>query len=147
MRRPRDTQRSKLYQWERETFGLREARAPVTLREVEHLLGRIARHYKVSRVPAVLDGRGRNSPGWSPHRYAVQLPRQARTRADALHEAAHWLVDCLYWGREPAWHGPEFLGVLMYLLVKYGEADRTHLARTANEARLDFASARACGPR
>ena len=139
----RDQQRSKVYAWERKHLqGSTDVR--LELREIQQLINRVARHYK-TKAPRVTDGRGRRVACWSPWQFAIKLPRWARTRVVALHEAAHWIEDVLYGDR--AAHGREFVSIFMYLLVKYHGADRSELARTANDMRVDFGDTELCKPK
>ncbi|MDO8943285.1 MAG: hypothetical protein Q7U75_08885 [Desulfobacterales bacterium] len=105
----RDTQRSRLYAWER-GLGLHDE--ALTLDGCRAVLGRVADGYGWSTVH-VKDGRGTRTA------YArgstVSLPVWARNHRVVLHEMAHVLMG---YG-DHASHGPEFVRLYIDLLVRY----------------------------
>jgi hypothetical protein len=139
--RPRDTQRERLYRWERD---FHVGQSPLTLKQVEKLVAKVARHYGAV-APRVKDGRGRSNAGWIVGQYALTLPKWARIQVVALHECAHWITDRLH-TRNVAIHGREFLATFMYLLAKFGGLSLAELTASARNAGLDFSSPAACRP-
>lgn len=139
MSRPRDSQRSAVYAWERAVCrdfgeGLAAAgdggvprldpREELSLPECQKLVDLVWREYRplsVTRPPAVRDGRGRRR-GWSGWG-RIELPRFARRRYYVLHEVAHAL------GPVGAPHGPHFARLLLELLVRYAGVDRSRARR------------------
>lgn len=145
--KPRDTQKSKVFGWERQfqNIGYYEhtnygARArcinEMSLDECEALAHKVCKHWGMFPT-IVTDGRGCRAA------YScgglIKLPRWARQPVVVLHEMAHEVVR--YVVRKPhAAHGREFVGIEMYLLVKFGNYQIGHLVHTANEAGLVFDS-------
>jgi len=137
----RDTQRSKVYQWENLAFD-KPAHTGVEpeleLRDIKKIVTKVARDYGLShRKVRVLDGRGRRSAAYSSGERAIKMPRWSRTRFIVLHELAHWIVKVL-WPMKAAAHGREFVGIYMELLRRYDERSLNEMQAMANTARIDF---------
>lgn len=114
MRRPRDSQRSALYRWERALPGWPGPR--FSLADCQGLVNRIWHDAGTGSRPEVRDGRGRRHACYCPSTHQIRLPRWSRSRMIVLHEIAHALLR----RREDlAWHGPEFAGVYLDLLVRH----------------------------
>lgn len=141
--RLRDTQRSKLYDWEDREFNTLGTKLvtdspQMELSEIRKLLTKVARDYGLTRwKPDVTDGRGRRKACYSPSWNEIKLPRWSRRRYIVLHEIAHWIEYVAFPGR-CAWHGREFVGIFMELLRRYHGADLAQMTASANAARLDF---------
>jgi len=125
MRRPRDTQRKKLYDAEQRAFGRPEKRAEryETLPEIHDFLRGLApviRCLSGEYLPIrVGDGRGRRRACALPWRREIRLPRWSRCDWVILHEVAHILQPT-----NTAWHGPEFCGVYLFLVREVMGADQ-----------------------
>jgi hypothetical protein len=106
------------------------------LKDCEALAHKVCRHFKMRPV-RVDHGGGRRSA----YSYGgeIALPKWARQPVVVLHEMAHEVHRWVGRGRDSA-HGRGFLGIEMYLLVKFGGFDLKELIRTANEVGLDFDS-------
>lgn len=116
MRKPRerDTQRSKVYEWERAEFATKlpaPANTPMTLAQCAKLVARVYKLYD-KPCPRVSDGRRRRSASGTQHE--VKLPRWARKGWVVLHEAAHGLARIYCPGK--AAHGAEFVAIFAELL-------------------------------
>lgn len=148
----RDNQRQKVYDWERQyqdkSFGWRpqlDGRAlsridqEMTLKECQKLATAIARYYK--RIPPkVTDGRGHRNATWYRCQNEIALPRWARQPVVVIHECAHMITDVLFRGARVASHGREFVGVEIFLFTRYLKMNKSDLARSANQAGVDFIS-------
>lgn len=111
--RPRDSQRSKIYAFDKELKTLLPQ--TLTLQEIEQLVRRIWRDYEIRcSTPTIGDGRGARRGKALYHKHMIVLPRFARTNWYALHEIAHILTP---WSA--AHHGPEFASIYAQLLERY----------------------------
>lgn len=134
-RRPPDSQRAKVYRWERaEIFPGRDA--PLSLEACRALVEAAYRWAEAGGAsapgwapPRVTDGRGRRHASGS--RTAIKLPRWARTMPIVLHECAHGLA--------PDGHGPCFVAVYVALLERFLGLDGSALRASLLRARI------ACG--
>ena len=122
MARPRDFQRKRVYDAERDLFPIEKYPPDLNLWECEQLLHRMyrdVRYHGLDRakasVPALKDGRGRRRAGYSRPRHVISLPRYYRKAWVVAHEAAHTFVDH---NRVPG-HGEEFMAVYLDLLERY----------------------------
>ena len=137
----RDTQRSKVYKWERRWITT----APeMTLAECEALTNRIAKFYRI-RPPWVTDGRGCRRALYFHNDNNIALPVWSRQPIVVCHEMAHSIVGKRF-GRTAS-HGREFVGVAMYLYKRYCKIDEAEMVRRANEMNIDFISPRNCTPK
>lgn len=139
MAKARDSQRSKVYAWERAHVPDFDGKQSykLTLRQCEIMINRVWADYRPTETPPrVADGRGcSNAKGG---RWRITLPRWARTVPIVLHELAHPLTR----SDLPA-HGPEFVRLFIDLLVRYNEGDKAELLRTARAARVKVGQAQA----
>jgi hypothetical protein len=126
LKRPRDSQRSAVYAWERRV-GLvsdRPKAAPLSLDDVRTLAEKLWVGYMGSKknMPTVKDGRGRRSACYAPSDNSLRFPKWGRQEGVVAHEVAHAIVD---WkmgrlkNRAHAAHGPEFVRVFCELAVAY----------------------------
>ncbi len=149
--RPRDTQRKRVYTWEDEDLGAFDARL-LTLEEGRTLCTTAWRMYRRGwPAPTFRNGRV-NGCGLC---YRVTVPDALRTPHVVLHETAHAILDS--YPHQTAWHGPEFVRLLIDLLVQF-KTDQHHirgrrllhnkhplwgkraLAQTARERQIKIAS-------
>ena len=137
MKRARDTQRAKVYRWEREVQLPDTAHTPLTLRQCDALIKRVYKLYD-KPAPKLGDGRGRRKASGS--QYHIRLPRWARTGWTVLHECAHGLTRTFVPGA--AAHGPEFVAVLLELAEQVYGASQYQLEQSAerHKVRVDSAS-------
>lgn len=119
---PRDFQRKRVYDAERELFPVEDFPPDLSLWECEQLLHhmyRDARYQGLEKartsVPVLKDGRGRRRAGYSRGQHVISLPRYYRKAWVVAHEVAHTLVDH---NRVPG-HGEEFMAVYIDLLERY----------------------------
>ena len=121
MRRPRDSQRGKLYRAERELADLDEKIGKGTIAEAEAYVVSVWNtrwmrdHFPLAQLhaePRVVDGRGTRRATGS--LYRLNLPRWSRTKLVVLHEIAHAVT--------PNWcaaHGREFAANFIKLVQHY----------------------------
>lgn len=123
IRRPRDSQRSAVYRWEKAlwaTYGLKEDM--LSLEECQAMVGEVwgdfVTHPNLRCLPPVVNGRG-TTWAWG-GMWEVSLPRWARFCAVVVHEVGHGVIATRTFGKEQvAPHGPEFASLLVELLEKY----------------------------
>jgi hypothetical protein len=127
---PRDFQRKRVYDAERDLFPVDRFPPDLSLWECEQLLHRMYRDARYqgmekarSSVPVLKDGRGRRRAGYSRPKHVISLPRSYRKAWVVAHEVAHTLVDH---NRVPG-HGEEFMAVYIDLLERYCGLDGAHL--------------------
>lgn len=142
----RDSQRARVYAWERAQPWWQVARRgsgytevassvvrPLTLAECEKYLSKVLR--KAGALPVrVRDGRGSpNAKGWTT---GVQLPVFARSRPVILHEAAHVIASQrgLF-----VKHGPEFVRIYLDLVSRHLHVNPGALLASARGARVKVA--------
>lgn len=139
MPRPRDSQRSRVYAWERMiTNQFSDRPCFQTVDECASWLAPIWRKERgrVGSARLAMPAVERSSWGQrsalahSDHR--ITLPRWARNPWVILHEAAHRLV------REGASHGPRFVGVLIGLVARHDGRDAQYLMRMADEMGVKY---------
>ena len=82
--------------------------------------------------PLVTDGRRRRKACYSPSEHEIKLPRWARHGETVIHEVAHSIVR----GRKYAWHGPEFMKVMIHLLSFVYQVPESVLRAKAKEYRI-----------
>jgi len=83
---------------------------------------------------------------YDPNTHKIYLRKQRYCNmAVALHEAAH-AIDTYLFGDKNETHGPVWLGIYFWLLVKMGEAPFAALAATAKRHRLKYRGLRASSP-
>jgi hypothetical protein len=152
--RPRDTQRQKVYDWERAHV---ESRLPndknVPLAELGQLIQKAYVRYGFGFNPHLQlgDGRGRKNACFD-YRVGggtIKLPLWARSEWVALHEAAHGIV----WrqfdrdAKKFAGHGPEFVRVYIDLLAHFiPSLSAAELQQSAQAAGLKLVSAKSVAP-
>lgn len=119
MKRPRDSQKSKVYAAELAAFG--DPGESMTLDECRLLVEKVCRSKVVQqRYPwacmidacgiEIADGRGTRLARGSAHR--LNLPKWARCKYVVLHELAHALTD----EHDGAWHDWRFAECYLYLV-------------------------------
>lgn len=127
----RDSQRSKVYAWERSIDGLVRGIGTLRFEEAEAMFNRIWRsergrygHAK-RQTPVVKKGRGggRTTMGGT----SIKLGVWARQPSVVLHEMAHCLAPV---GEH---HGPRFVGTVIGLYCRHMGMDRDELVERAYE--------------
>lgn len=152
----RDSQRSKLYRWEREDLRtawqvLPEDNTPLGERRAQELVNSIweseERCAGLGRPPKVrvMGNRGRGS-AWYDIIKLSSTYLTTQTRWYVIHELAH--VIHLREGAVVASHGPEFCELYAQLLDRHTTANYWHVVASMREARLKVSSfATAAGDR
>lgn len=144
--RARDSQRSRVYAWERTLAG-DEDPAELSLQECADMIRRVHSWYGLSVLPRVKDGRGTRLARGSDR--AINLPHRARRPRSVLHEAAHSVVEIFSTqisrgasdprSPRPAWHGPEFVTILIDILERAEIGRGADLRRSARIAGIKVA--------
>lgn len=118
----RDSQRGKVYAWEREVlyptlvlhgYAYQDQGALYSLDQCEAIVTKARARYGLSALP-VGDGSFRRR-GMYLNRGRVELPRHTRHIGYVCHEATHSIVAALLYGHRAA-HGPEFVRVFLDVL-------------------------------
>lgn len=155
-RRPRDVQKSRVYSWERwaamtlspeeEEFVTRPngGKTRKIYASLERLRDKKYIQEFLATVCAELGEEmpnlkfrtgGRRSYGSSKR---IRLIKSNLTQRMLLHELAHGLTDRWTGGQDVQSHGKEFVGIYMYLLVRFGGVDYIKLMKTANKRKVKF---------
>jgi hypothetical protein len=155
MRRPRDSQRSKLYGWEfsklygwelsnlkTERLGLAEEfRTRLSVYETQELVYEVWRSFAPvgTRVPDVrlMGNRGRGA--WFPSEWEIRLSTQYDATCHAwyvLHETAHALMTARGLDTNTASHGPQFCAAYANLLGRFTNLSRGDVVCSMRAARL-----------
>jgi hypothetical protein len=136
MRKPRDSQRQAVYDWEKRA-GLWTQRPSqselLSLAECRTLVERVWVGYtgNTKNVPVLKDGRGRRRAAYHWDDNSIRMPKWSRQAGMVVHEVAHAIMS---WKAEGAArmcidaekfasHGPEFVRVLCELHVAFMGAD------------------------
>ncbi len=146
--RPRDTQRGRVYQWEKMALYHQQAeRVPpagdhsvsfMGLAECQHLVNRVWKLQAgtYTKPPRVTDGRGQRRGGYRQREHTIMLPTFCRFKELVLHELAHGLLGLHMRLALTASHGPEWVAVYIDLLARYAGHQRGELRRTAQLFRV-----------
>lgn len=139
MSRRRDSQRSRVYAWERKATPL-SVWEPVfkTVEEAGAWLapiwrkerGRVGQSF--APMPAVKPGHWGQRRALAHHNHTISLPKWARSPWVVLHEAAHRLTP------DDEAHGARFVGVLIGLACRHLDLDADTLMRAADEAGVKY---------
>lgn len=141
----KDPQQQRVYAWEtdfadwnRETLTLQECRAVVAW---------ACSKYGV-KTPTVGQHTGKN---WSyaierGGRVYVSFMHEQKNPAVALHEAAHVIADAIF-GTTAQAHGPEWLGIYLWLLEGYRLVPRSALWASARAKRLRWTATWTMSPK
>lgn len=145
MKRPRDSQQSRVYAWE-EKWADAEGHPKgkpdfATLEECEAFLapiwpkerGRVGlARQRAPELARCLWGQSNATAG---HDHVLKLPKWARQRWVILHEMSHRLVP--NWRKDPG-HGPRFVGVYIGVLARHLDWDAELGMRLAAEMGVKF---------
>lgn len=134
MRRARDQQRSRVYDFDN---ALDKGQPRIELDDARKLVAKVAKHYGL-RAPLITDGRGRRRACGSAH--VIKLPRWSRSTVIVLHEAAHFVHAWRRGSSAEAWHGPEFVAIYAALLIRFAACTPATLATTLNNRGIRFHS-------
>jgi putative metallohydrolase (TIGR04338 family) len=135
-RRPRDSQRARVYRAER---AVPDGRRLPTVGDVQRYVDRVTASALWRRlVPdrsrvEVRDGRGRRRAGSYVGLPAIAVPRVHRRERHVLHELAHQLADATGDPAEPA-HGWRFAAALLLLVRERKSPETADALRAANTA-------------
>lgn len=148
-KRPRDSQRSKVYRAEAE--AMTETRVELEWAEVEALVARVySSAYILGKYPRA--GRGKVRAGgpptvtkargggsYSPGRHEIRLGKWGRCEWVVLHEIAHALA----YRSDRAWHGWEFTSTMLDLVETFmGEEDAARLKAAYRKHKARIAAPR-----
>ena len=77
--------------------------------------------------------------------WRIRLLPSHQSKLVLIHEFSHTMHSWKYWGdkdektgKKHQAHGPEFVGVYMYLLIRFGGIDKDAITRHANEHNIKF---------
>lgn len=117
MAKPRDSQRSAVYKWERAVVKKFNLDASLNLSECQAYTNWVWAKWYKSQPPLIKDGRGRRSAchyyDWRIGRSVIKLPKPARSHWYILHEIAHAMLWSKKNGEPP--HGKMFARLLLDL--------------------------------
>jgi hypothetical protein len=133
MKRPRDSQRKKVYRWERAMIQMYGITATLGIDDCQKLVNRICDEFGRT-APQVLDGRGRRSPCYRPVSHTISLPKWSRSRWFVCHELAHSFLNrnaCI------EVHGKEFVATHIGLLAIYAREEVRSSADALTASAID----------
>lgn len=121
----KDSQRSRVYAWERKFYSMKRNKDFTTLTSIQHFLDGVMDDIGLDAKIDVVSSRKLNSNWAWAHtdKGKIVLPGGwARTMGPALHELSHHVVHLNM--EKPnkidlAWHGPEFVSVFTALMHTY----------------------------
>lgn len=137
-KRPRDVQRSRVYQWEDEVAKKSRGilNKKLTLRQCQALAAKAyGRYHPDLHAPLIYARRGTRTALANASRNKINLPNWARTPAVVLHEVAHLVTP-----RTNASHGPEFVRMMCDLWKWYTGYSGNNYPASAERAGLSVAS-------
>lgn len=145
-----DPQKAAVYAWENGWYDW--CRRSITVREARRVIKKACRMYRVP-PPAVRSHRHGEWSYYHPDADVISFQYGQMNRQVALHEAAHVILFkiCKQEADEESDgnfedHGPEFLGVLLYLLNEFGVAPLVALTASAKDAGLRFTPVQGSAP-
>ena len=146
---PRDSQRSKVYQLERNFYKIpgfpEAAEKMLTLNECQRLINlcwmRI--NGEVNYLPTVRDGRGRRIACYQQLGHLIKLPLWARSGTVVCHEVAHAIVTAYDDAVDPVyrWHGTSFMKVFIHLMSFVYDVPEAEFRKLAKKHRVKCRSA------
>jgi hypothetical protein len=131
-KRPRDSQRSRVYAWERLFYPTRDCRRMLSRNEMAELVTQACGLFGTP-LPRLPRTRARRVAFYRPGKHELHIPAWAQYPEIVLHEVAH---ATLYNRRDVEAHGPEFVARFMVLLVRLAGYDRDNLFELARSARV-----------
>ena len=138
----RDSQREKVYTWERKT--LRKIRSLVKrLRrsEMYEFFRHVCSELKLDK-DLKLTTYKRSNAVYLHYKKTVNVPEVWRgsffTKETILHELAHHITDTKYNGTEIQPHGAEFMKEYVSLLTRFSKVGQKRLVKSLTEARIKF---------
>lgn len=134
--RQRDSQRSKVYKWERGFFyNTYEVNYigdnKLSLEKCQELVNHIYRTFDIL-PPKVKEGRYGCS-AWA-NEFFISLPSWARTKPIVIHECSHGLTDM--WFPGSAGHGVEYVGIFYKLISIFMHIDELKLKKSLVKNRI-----------
>ena len=145
-----DPQKDLVYAWETTFRQFNEHNVP--RRTLRRLIRKAERRYRVPPVKIKFTNRVRRAKryakiasAYDPESHTIELGYKDHNYAIALHEAAHAITDYVL-GLDLEAHGPQWLGVYLWLLEWTGIAPRAALYASAEAARLQWAPAGKVSP-
>ncbi len=117
----RDSQQSRVYKWEKKFFLKKYNSEFTTLDRIQTFLDGVRSDINMKTPIEVVHSRKDSRRAFAYHRTKkIALPCRCMTRADALHELSHHVVD-FQMPSDPmhASHGPEFVSVYSALVHWY----------------------------
>ena len=123
--KPKDSQRSRVYAWEKKFYSMKRNKDFTTLTSIQRFLDDVRDDIGLDAKIEVVSSRKLNSNwAWAKtYEGQIVLPGGwARTMGPALHELSHHIV--YHHMEKPnavsiAWHGPEFVSVFTALMHTY----------------------------
>lgn len=135
---PIDAQRKRLYNWENVKFHHVECEQ--TYETLRDLLDTMTSHMEWNKEVKLKCRKGGNTSWAKYHSWEISLAGSMNKKWVLIHEFAHFVANWVSSrrGTKFASHGPEFLGIYMYLLVEYYGQNLKELQNSATMAGLSF---------
>ena len=131
----KDPQKKKVYAWEDSWWGWN--RSTVSYLECQRVIRRACRLFKV-KPPIVIEHSGRRYSEYDPETDTISMRSEKELNIPiSLHEATHAIIWKLY-GEKVQDHGPEFVGVYLWLLAEFQVAPAAAIFPSAETAGLEW---------
>lgn len=135
----RDSQRLKMYKWERELRKQYGVEPTLSMEECAALVKKICKDF-FGVAPRVTDGRGRRSACYKQQANVICLPKWSRSAVVVCHEVAHWVYRH---NNRVESHGAEFMRTFIEILAIHArseiKASKEALIASAIDSRLKVA--------
>lgn len=133
----RDSQRSKVYRWERKNFSKSKA---LTEAQCERAINKICALYKMPEglIPEIaFSNNGYLYPGFDFGANKISINKGQNNLWLCCHESIH-AVLYMYYGLSRCWHGGEFVYLMMMTMSKLEKRPKTDLTESANKMGIKY---------
>ena len=135
-RKPRDSQKHKVYDWEQRFYRGDANFYDMTDQDITDLVRLIEYDYPVARFPANLTFHEKGGCYQRGFR-EVNIAEYGRNRCTVIHEMAHWIVSN-HFSRCVPGHGQEYVGIFMLLMERYCGSCLTDMINHAMDRNVKF---------
>jgi hypothetical protein len=133
----RDSQRSKVYKWERKHF-YKPTECVMNILSCLELIREISEYYEIP-MPILKDDLRANHPYFKASNNTINIPFNMRKKWVIIHEISHAINKHINGSSMPS-HGPEFVAIYMDVLNKFHDINHDELRKLAYNDKIKFAS-------
>jgi hypothetical protein len=134
----RDSQRSRVYRWERKNFLKSRV---LTEAQCESTIKKVCKLYKMPKelIPEIaFSNNGYLYPGFDFGANKISINKGQNNLWLCCHESIH-AVLYMYYGLSRCWHGGEFVFLMLTTMSKLEKRPKTDLMESANEMGIKYA--------